>query len=981
MTSLGGAVAAAGQTAGPTAAGPGDHSRSLTSRTPAYTVDPNASSAAQAGAAMRLSLLGPVELTDDAGASVDVGPGKRRAALAALGLELNQVVAVERLLDILWDGNPPPRARTALQGHVSALRKLLGPGLRLVTRDPGYALVADPAAVDVHRFRALVEEAAAADDRAAAQLLRAALRLWRGPALADLAGRGLRDAVVAPLEEMRRDALAAFAQRLLILGSGADAVAELRAAVEADPLHEPLIAALVLCLHQAGRQADALGAYHAARRRLADELGVDPGTALMGAYHTVLRGARPPGDDEPPGEPTGPRPGPPAELVPAQLPRVPAGFVGRQAELAWLSGQLDGDRPVLVHGLAGIGKTALALRWAHQAARRFPDGQLFVNLRGLDPAGPAEPGAVLAGFLRALGTPGRDIPVLLDDQAALYRTRMTGRRMLIVLDNAGSADQVRPLLPGDPGSLVVITARTRLEGLIAHDGAAALTLSPVTSDEALEMIEHSLGSARDHPDVDGELLLARLCDHLPLALRIAVARLITSPGLTVATLAEELRDEHQRLEALETVDAQVSVAAALSLTYQALPAPAARLFTVLGLHPGPDIDVYAAAALAGTGTTAARRALTSLVGCHLAYQAKPGRFASHDLVRLYARRIAQAELPPREQQAALGRLFDFYLATTRLARLQLHPDAVFTGHPPLAAPPQATPPVAGPGEAYGWFNAEEKIIRTLVTGSELHEHAWRLAHNSCILYSEAGNSADQEACLVGGLRAARAAGSQRGTGQLLARLGPCLAARGCHDEALGCLREAVELMGATPDAGDVYSLMNNLGHVERAAGQWAQAHRHYEEALAAARVIGRPPVEAAALNVLAWNCLEQSAPERALPYSQQAVDMAATVTNNEVLLAAVLHTHAWVLEQLDRAEDAASYYRLSLDVAEPHGYRLGAAQCYHGLGTSLARLGRFGEAEQNLRAAVDLFAILGRNALADQAREQLGKLASQRVSA
>src|SRR5580658_2332839 len=816
---------------------------------------------------MRLSLLGPVGLADDSGAPVDLGPAKRRAVLAWLGLELNHVVATERLLEALWEDEPPPQARTVIHGHVSALRKLVGPDFRLATKDPGYVLIADPSAVDVHRFRGLVAEAASAEDRAAADMLQSALRLWRGPALADLTGHRPWQTAAVRLDEMRYEALAAFAQRLLALGEGADAVAELREAIEANPLQEPLIAALVLCLHQAGRPADALGAYHAARQRLADDLGIDPGARLQAAYHEVLRGSGPPGTGAAGATEHRPGLGARAARVPAQLPRVPSGFVGRRSELTWLWRQVDNDRPVLVDGPAGVGKTALVLRWARQVAGSYPDGQLFASLRGFDPAGPAEPRAVLAGFLRALGTADRDLPALLDDLAALYRTRMAGRRMLVVLDDAGSITQVTPLLPGDPASLVVITSRTRLEGLIAHDGATELSLSAVATDEAIEMLASALRPGKVAADIEALHRLAELCDHLPLALRVAAARLVTSPGLTATALAEELRDEQRRLEALATDDAQVSVEAALSLSFQALPAPAARLFMLLGLHPGPDIDHYAAAALSRTDAVAARRALISLAGCHLAYQTEPGRFASHDLVRLYARGLADNGLSPEERDSALGGLFDFYLATTQLARQRINPNAVFIGHPPLGEPPEAVPPIADAGAGFAWFTAEEKNIRALVTTTRLSEHAWRLAHGSSMLYSTAGSWADQEACLVAGLGAARAVGSRSGTAKILTRLGNCLSGLGRHDEAISCLREAAELIGDTTDAYDLYSLMTYLGHVERVAGQLSRSHRSYEKALAAARRLGKPALETSALNHLAMNWLERSSPNRLAPFA------------------------------------------------------------------------------------------------------------------
>jgi|HubBroStandDraft_1064217.scaffolds.fasta_scaffold03683_3 DNA-binding SARP family transcriptional activator/Tfp pilus assembly protein PilF len=945
---------------------------------------------------MRLSLLGPVELTDGTGALVAIGPAKRRTLLAILGLELNQVVAVERLLDLLWEGDPPARARTALQGHVSALRKLLGPGMRLETRDPGYMLAADPAHVDVFRFRELVAAAGAADDAAATAMLNEALGLWRGTALADLTHHGLPEALTAGLQEMRLDALAALAQRLLRAGRGAEAVTALRAALESEPLHEPLITGLVLCLHQAGRQADALGIYHAARQRLAAELGVDPGATLQEAYHGVLHGNVPSG---PPAAsaraaPAGAASGGPVQAraraipakavpevpVPAQLPRAPSGFVGRRPELGWLSDHLGDDRPLLIDGPAGVGKSALVLRWAHQVAGKFPDGQLFASLRGFDPAGPAEPGVVLAGFLGALGTAVAAIPDLLEDRAALYRTRMAGRHVLVVLDDASDVDQIRPLLPGDEASLVVITSRHRLDGLIAGDGAAARTVAAVSSREALSILGRVLGNDVIESDRGAALRLASLCDHLPLALRVAAARLATSPGMPVSELVEELRDEQQRLAALATADANLSVEAALSLSYRTLPAPAARLFMLLGLNPGPDISVWAAAALGATTTGAARRALTSLTGCHLAYQATPGRFAAHDLVRLYARGLVGATLEPEDQAAALGRLFDYYLAATQAARLLAYPDPYFGGYGPVGTYQPATPDLADLNAAFSWYAAEEESIRALVTSTRLHEHAWRLAYNNRLLYSGTGRNADQEAYLVAGLVAARAAGSRLGAAQVLTHLGNVLTKLGRHQEALGCLRDAAALMGEEPEPRDKYRLMMCLADAELAVGDLAEAHRCLTEALDTVRKIDRPVVEATTMGYIAHGWMSQSAPERALPYSQQAVDlMAAMAANpgNEIAHATVLQTHGWVLERLGRLDEAMYYLRRAIDISQRCGYKSCAAESHHRLGIVLAHLGQPIAAEQSLRVALDLYGILQMTAEAAETADELDELTAE----
>ncbi len=811
-----------------------------------------------------------------------------------------------------------------------------------------------------------------------------ALDLWRGTALADVAHHGVPEGLTAGLEEMRLDALAALARRLLLAGRGGEAVSKLRAALEAAPLFEPLISSLVLCLYQAGRQADALGVYHAARKRLADELGVDPGVALREAYHSVLGGGDPPDPVRAPGPAragpasAGARPAPAkagSEVpVPAQLRRAPSGFVGRKSELRWLSDHLGDDRPLLIDGPAGIGKSALVLRWAHQVAGKFPDGQLFAGLRGFDPAGPAAPGAVLAGFLGALGAPPATIPDLLEDRAALYRTRMAGRRVLVVLDDASGVDQVRPLLPGDQSSLVVVTSRYRLDGLIAGEGAAARTVASVSSGEALCMLASVLGDDMIETDRGAALRLARMCDHLPLALRVAAARLATSPGMTVAELVEELGDEQQRLAALATADANVSVEAALSLSYRTLPASAARLFTLLGLHPGPDISVQAAAALAATTTNAARQALTALAGCHLAYQSGPGRFAFHDLVRLYARGLVSATIEPSDQASALGRIFDHYLAVTRDLRMLGYPDPYFGGYDPVGPGGPATPDIKDLTTAFDWQAAEEDNICALVASTQLPEHAWRLACNNRLIYTGSGKNAEQEAYLLNGLAAARAAGSRLGAAQLLTHLAFVRSKLGQLEQAFDCLREAAELLGDEPEPRDEYRLLTCLANVEQAAGRWSEAHPHLIEALDAVRKVDRPVVEATAMIEIAYSLLEQSDPERALTYAQQAEDLVTANPGNEFSQALVLQLLGKVLERLGRLEAAASCLRRAVDVCQSCGYKTGTAECHHRLGIVFTQLGRLAAAEQSLRIAADLYGTLGLTEEAAQAGHDLNDL-------
>ncbi|GAB3897233.1 hypothetical protein GCM10029964_079760 [Kibdelosporangium lantanae] len=587
---------------------------------------------------MRIRLLGPVELVARDGRPVELSAAKRRTVLATLALDLNQVVSGDRLIDVAWEGNPPPSARAALQGHIAQLRKQFGGGVELVTRAPGYQLVADRSLVDVTRFDDLVAQARTVPAAHAVELLRSALALWRGRALADVPVDQLREQASTQLEEARLAALHDLGERLFQLGRITEVVDELRDAADHYPMREPLVELVVRALHRTGRQAEALRLFHRTRTMLAEELGVDPGAGLRETYQLVLTGS-----------PTATDP----TATPAQLVRANRGLVGRARHMADLTASLTGAPPPavtagppsgvaagvgrsnppirLLTGPAGGGKTSLALHWCHQVAADLPDGQLFVDLKGFGADDPVEPGVALTGFLRALGVAESRIPVGVTEQAALYRSLLADRRMLVLLDNACTAEQVRPLLPGSPSCVVLVTSRHRLDDLVVTEGAVPLLVDVLEPDDAVTVLGLIAGPERVAAEPEAARRLAELCDGLPLALRVAAGRLATRPQWTVGDVVDHLAGT---LPALPGTG--LSVRAALEASYRRLPPRARRL---LGLVRD-DIDPRTAAALTGTSVAEARADLDAIAALHLLHETGRDSYSCRGLVRLFVNELA-----------------------------------------------------------------------------------------------------------------------------------------------------------------------------------------------------------------------------------------------------------------------------------------------------------------------------------------------------
>jgi len=909
---------------------------------------------------MEFRLLGPVEIRA-AGRLLDAGHGRQRAVLAVLLLELGKVVPAEVLIERVWDHDPPTSVRNVLYRYVARLKAALAAdaGVSLSRLAGGYQLRADLEQLDVYRFRALAGHAAAArDDGRAAGLLGDALGLWHGPALAGLRGRwldGMRDA----LERERAAAKLDLTDIRLRLGEHAVLVAELARQAGAAPADERLIGQLMLALYRSGQQAEALRWFERTRQHLAGKLGTGPGPQLRALHQQILGTGPALALTQAPGTPGGWAAG----LVPRQLPAAVADFIGRAGELAALTQILDeasrdsSPGTVVISaigGTAGVGKTALALYWAHQVAARFPDGQLHVNLRGFDPSGtPAAPEAAIRGFLDALGVAPGQVPPTPQAQAGLYRSLLADRRMLIVADNARDEQQVRPLLPASPGSLVLVTSRSQLSGLGAADGARLISLDVLSHAEAVHMLTARLGTARTATQPGAVDRIASLCACLPLALAVAAARAAARPGFPLAALAAELADSAGRLDALDAGDPRSSVRAVFSWSYQQLDEESARMFRLLGIHPGPDITATAAASLAAIAEADARRLLHGLARAHLIAEHVPGRYALHDLLRVYAAEQARHSDTEAERHEATGRVLDYYLHTAARAGRLLQP-----GKEPVAlAPPRpgaAAGQAAGYWQAMAWFEAEHQVLLAavaLAAGSGFDAHAWQLPWAMVSFLRARGhwqeNAAAQRTALAAATRLGDIA-AQALSGRLLANACTDL---GDHDQAVGHFASSLTLCQRLGDRLGQAKIQQSLGFAAERQGRYDDALGHTEQALRLFQAIGDKAGQAAALNSVGWYHGLLGDYQQARTFCRQAVTLCAEAGNRRV------EGYAW--DSLGYAEhhlgnhpEAAACYQRALSLFREAGDRFPEADTLTHLGDVCHAAGELAQAREAWQQAL-----------------------------
>jgi DNA-binding SARP family transcriptional activator len=899
-------------------------------------------------------------------------------------------VPLEALTEALWGSAPPLSARASLQNVVLRLRKsMAGAGAsRISVRPGGYQVRVEPDELDIDRFAALLASARearrAGSHEEAAGRLRAALSLWRGHALAGVPSDMLALREAPRLEEMRLQALEARIDSDLRLGRQADVILELRQLSGENPLRERLHALLMIALYQNGQQAEALAAYQRARSVLSDELGIEPGSELRQVQQQILAGhlVLEPGqsDGATSASPGSARqaPEPQDTAVPRQLPAAPPHFCGRAAELAalgrWADQVAEGTVVIsAIVGTAGVGKTSLAVHWAHQVADRFPDGQLYVNLQGFGPSGArVTPAEAIRLFLDGLGVAPRRIPVSLDAQASLYRSLLTGKQMMIVLDNATDPAQVRPLVPGNPGCLVLVTSRNQLTGLAAAEGANLLTLDVLSERDAREMLAVRLAPGRVVATPAAVTELTELCARLPLALSIAAARAAARPGLPLAALVAELRDTRARLDALGTGDAATDMRTVLSWSCQQLSAPTARMFRLLGLHPGPDITVAAAASLAGIPRSQARRAIADLVGAHLIAEHLPGRFAFHDLLRAYSAERANSHDSEAGRRAALHRVLDHYLHTTFAATLLLcfrHPIKL-SALEPRAAPEE----LADRRQAVAWFRAERMVLLAMAKqarASGFSVHAWQLPWTLATFLDQFGYWPELAATQMAALAAAEQLGDHAGQAEAHRYLARGRVRLGEDAEAIAHLTAAIELSARVGDNVMEALARHDLGGVYEGQGRFHDALDQADRAMRLYREVGHRWGEAMALSALGWSHSQLGSYHDALDLCRQAL---AIFREIDVKLgqSATLDSLGYVHHQLGQHAKAIACYTEAISIEGDSDDRRVRAEILIHLGDSHHEMGSHDQARRAWREALAIFEELHQPGT-DRVRTRLGQ--------
>ncbi|MFE1441881.1 BTAD domain-containing putative transcriptional regulator [Streptomyces sp. NPDC058739] len=902
---------------------------------------------------MRYRILGPLGLWRD-DEEVDVMPAKWRMLLAVLLCEAGQVVSTDRLVEELWGAGPPQSVQKLLQGYVSRLRRALGDeaGELLVThvhgyRAHGYRLVVAPGEVDAHRFVDLVRQAGRDLERSspetAVERLTEALGLWGDVPFADVPPTPAVEAEATRLTATWTQARELLIEARLRLGRHEAVLDEVEALAAEHPLRESLRGQLMLALYRSGRQADALAAYRDLRRRLAEELGIEPGPPVQQLHQQILTADRSLLVE--PAPPAGPVPQPPVATarVPRELPHSGTAFLGRASECSVLEEVLcrSGEQRTAIaaiDGTGGIGKSALALHIAHRLADRFPDGQFYVDLHGAT-AGltPLEPGEVLGRFLSTLGVPHVSVPADTDEAAAAFRSLVADRRILIVLDNAAGVDQVRPLLPAGAGCAVLVTSREMLTTL---EGATHLHLGVLFHDQATALLERALGTERVAAEPGAADAIIRMCGGLPLALRIVGARLAARPSWPLSSFVDRLTHTQNRLDEIRVGD--VSVRASFDAGYHAVCQgdPAAALaFRLLGIVPGPTISLHAAAALLGGRAPDVEDALERLVDAHLLGSPAPARYQMHDLLRLFAREVC-AEEPVAHRDQALERVLRFYLTTARLAVTHLEVPAHVArgtdrpqarGTAALGAP--TTVRIEDRAQAEAWLEAEranliaavlhaftrsdttarlalrltgllqwylyprararelwtldEAAVRTARRLGDRAAEAWALHNLSAVYWLHRGFDGMRQ-CLEAALEIWRQIGHGSGERRSLYYLADALAELELYDESMTVQSTHLELAREAGDQVAVVAGLGNLGRVNSGLGRAQDALACFEEGFKAAEAMGDRTLQSFALHEIAHVHFGQGRSEEAYRQMRLAGEL-----ENDASRYVSWRDHAW----------------------------------------------------------------------------------------
>ncbi|HET9143513.1 AfsR/SARP family transcriptional regulator [Actinophytocola sp.] len=907
---------------------------------------------------MEFRLFGGIELVA-AGRALDIGTPRQRAVLAVLAVEAGRPVAIETLIDRVWDEEPPLEARNVLYSHLSRVRQLLkrateasGIAARLDRGLAGYVLEIDPELVDLHRFTALT---AAAEDTGRPEIERAAelaqaLKLWRGSPLAGISG-AWAERVRAGWHRRRLSAVVAWGGLEVDLGHAATVISTVSDLVAEYPLAEPLEGLLMRALHAAGRDAEAIERFAVVRARLADELGADPGPELQALHGAILRG-----------ELASPDRGI-SRAVPAQLPPDVEGFAAREIELRWLDEMVRDDRTaartVVLSGTAGVGKTTLAVHWAHRVRHRFPDGQLYVNLRGFGPTGsPVAPAEAVRTFLDAFELPPQRIPAGFEAQVGLYRSLLADRKVLVVLDNAHDAEQVRPLLPAAPGCLALVTSRDQLAGLVAA-GARPVTLGLFDRGAARELVGRRIGVGRmaNEPGAVDEIV--RLCAGLPLALAVVAARAATHPTFGLAALAGELREASGGLDEFAGADPATDPRAVFSWSYLQLSAAGARLFRLIGLHPGPDLGTRAAASLAGLPMGQVRPLLAELARAHLIAEHSPGRYSCHDLLRAYAAEQAYTLDTAADRAAVTRRVLGHYTHTAFHADGLIEPqrDRVpeLTGVPSGVSPERLTDRT----RAFAWFEAEHRVLLLAVhQDPEFDTEVWELVWSIRGFLAHQGHWFDELDVLGAALAAAQRLGDRSKEAFAHCYLGATHVWLDKHEDARRYLETARELYAAGGDLlGEAYVEFYLSWMLER-QDRIAEALAHTERALELFRSAEHRAGQARCLNAVGWFHALLGEHTTAIEYCQRALDLQIEL-GDRLGAGQTWHSIGYAHEQRGDLTQAIACYRAAVEAFRESGYRVNEAMGLVSLGEAYHRAGDAAAARAALRAGFDIYDQLG----------------------
>ncbi|MGC4813679.1 BTAD domain-containing putative transcriptional regulator [Micromonospora sp. DT228] len=863
------------------------------------------------------------------GSDVDLGPVRQRIILAKLLAAGGDAVSLDTIIDGVWDEHPPASAANQIHRHVGHIRRIFEPDLDvretggyLLPAGTGYRLVLATEDSDLAMYRELVRRArealAGGDVVAGVRAYLTALELGRSPAFTDLPTGALSSPEFVAIERERVAVAIAASEAAIAHGMAGTVLTPLLSVAVGAPLDEALQACLMRAYVAAGHRAEGVRVFERTRQRLAEELGVDPGPELREAYRELLASGWTPQDE----------PRPPEEPRPAQLPPPVAGFVRRNDVAAVLDDHLSdafGDATIVITvlgGMGGIGKTALAVHWAHQIADDFPDGQLFLNLRGLDPDGRVMSSEeALATLLASLGEPAVASPLEnVDAQAARYRSRLSGRRVLMLLDNARDSDQVRPLLPASRGCLVIVTSRNRMTSLVTREGARYLHVDRLTGAESRQLLINRLGTRRATTDPDSLDKVITLCAGLPLALAIVAARLALNPALPLSAVVDDVSAPSARLDAFSSADSSDDVRSVFSWSYHALQPATARVFRALAVHPGPGISLESVASIAGVGRARARDLLRELVTANLLDESQSGRYVLHDLLRAYAGELLHEDQERGEYER---RLITHYLHSARAAYARHHRQPVGTlDEPPSDVTPESFDSVP---QAAAWYARERSALWAAIDLALAH--GLRRDAVAMVLAASAPGSnsipARRTPTVLAILDMVNVLGEPLMEAELLRAVGAVFAPLPQADEYL---RRALAIFEGAGELAGQADVLRNLAALSLSRGDHDAANAYGERSVDLARRTGRQELLAVSLLTLASARLGSDRFEAGTQVADEglAIAVAKRLDHLKIYYAQLIAESSWKLGRLERAV-RVSEWGLAEGVSESNGPRCAVA--------------------------------------------------------